>query len=799
MSTHGLGILKGVVVAPSIPGCTNPIATNYDPSATVDDGSCQLGVVVMGCMQPTAFDYNPVATQEDPNNPCTWVGCTDITAFNYNANDFNDAYAYSPTPTLIDDGSCIPTVAGCMDPASFNYNAAANVDDGSCIAVVNGCTYPTATSNYNISANTDDGTCIWSFCLNPLDSAYNSAYALVSSSYSAQSSSYGAQNAGCVDGGCIDASAINYDPSAVYDNGSCYYCSSFNISFLSVFQDTSVSGVNDGQIAITTASTDNDPYTYQITETTSNTVYTGLGAANSNTTNFIWNNNLNQIFDTGSVLFLGLPVGTYEILVTSLDGCQFTLPPVTISVIPPVQVFGCMDVMAQNYNPQANQPNNSCIYLGCDDPQATNFGEICSPVDYNGNTIPPGTFAPTGAGMILCNPSNCIIPPPPCSGCTDPNAINYQSILDPNSTCTCTATVDDGSCWDCNDLGYTQLYPEGFDQHGWFRWKHAAYYNNANNVGNAALYAGASGHVELVIKNAANFLGVYNFIGAHNGPWSYQLLEVTDPNNPVIAFAGTINAGQQALQGGIYQNITRSHNAQGDLFLQNVPPGVYRFNAINQNGCSTGPNTNSVYTVAIQTFNNNPENSCAFGTTNGSNMGEFTVLDGVLGCTDSTANNYNSNATVDDGSCVYPPSGCMDTSACNYDPVAQVNNQAACIFPTGCGDSIACNYDPMVSCNLTATQWQATGLCVYPEGCNDPTACNYDDPWSGPLYTSGINIGTPCDDSDTDCTYSSCGPGAAYNCGPNGCEQVDGCAGCGDYVGPNAFFDCTNACTGSSL
>ena len=23
-----------------IPGCTNPLATNYDPLATVDDGSC---------------------------------------------------------------------------------------------------------------------------------------------------------------------------------------------------------------------------------------------------------------------------------------------------------------------------------------------------------------------------------------------------------------------------------------------------------------------------------------------------------------------------------------------------------------------------------------------------------------------------------------------------------------------------------------------------------------------------------------------------------------------------------------
>ena len=28
------------VPAPAVPGCTDPAATNYDPNATVDDGSC---------------------------------------------------------------------------------------------------------------------------------------------------------------------------------------------------------------------------------------------------------------------------------------------------------------------------------------------------------------------------------------------------------------------------------------------------------------------------------------------------------------------------------------------------------------------------------------------------------------------------------------------------------------------------------------------------------------------------------------------------------------------------------------
>lgn len=41
----------------------------------------------------------------------------------------------------------------------------------------------------------------------------------------------------------------------------------------------------------------------------------------------------------------------------------------------------------------------------------------------------------------------------------------------------------------------------------------------------------------------------------------------------------------------------------------------------------------------------------------------------VYGCTDSAATNYNTNATQDDGSCVYPESavpGCTDPEATNY-------------------------------------------------------------------------------------------------------------------------------------
>ena len=45
-------------------GCTDPNATNYDPNANVDDGSCTYGPVY-GCTDPNATNYNPNATIDD--------------------------------------------------------------------------------------------------------------------------------------------------------------------------------------------------------------------------------------------------------------------------------------------------------------------------------------------------------------------------------------------------------------------------------------------------------------------------------------------------------------------------------------------------------------------------------------------------------------------------------------------------------------------------------------------------------------------------------------------------------------
>lgn len=54
-----------------IRGCTNPLATNYNPAATEDDGSCDLPEEpVLGCTDPSAENYDDDATQD--NGSCEY-------------------------------------------------------------------------------------------------------------------------------------------------------------------------------------------------------------------------------------------------------------------------------------------------------------------------------------------------------------------------------------------------------------------------------------------------------------------------------------------------------------------------------------------------------------------------------------------------------------------------------------------------------------------------------------------------------------------------------------------------------
>jgi hypothetical protein len=90
---------------------------------------------------------------------------------------------------------------------------------------------------------------------------------------------------------------------------------------------------------------------------------------------------------------------------------------------------------------------------------------------------------------------------------------------------------------------------------------------------------------------------------------------------------------------------------------------------------------------------------------------------GVLGCIDPLACNYDSLATLNDGSCTMP--GCTDTLACNYNATAGCDD-GSCDLPNGCGDALYLEYDTTVTCSDPLA-------CITPvvNGCMDTLAYNY--------------------------------------------------------------------------
>jgi hypothetical protein len=196
--------------APTLSGCTDATAFNYDASANTDDGSCIA--VVNGCTDPLYTEYDASANTDDGS--CTTLavnGCMDPTACNYddtaNVDDASCTYPEYYIPTdhtastnapmvmaceapegyeladqvcaeefVVNDPFCLTTdwdltcqtvynccinIPGCTDPEAYNFDPAAGCDDGSCATLaVNGCTDPTAL-NYSALANTDDGSCIF--------------------------------------------------------------------------------------------------------------------------------------------------------------------------------------------------------------------------------------------------------------------------------------------------------------------------------------------------------------------------------------------------------------------------------------------------------------------------------------------------------------------------------------------------------------------------------------------------------------------------------------------------------------
>ena len=142
-------------------GCMDMAATNYQPTATHDAGTCAYVPQLAGCLDPGATNFDSIATV---SGPCTYTtpGCTNSSASNFDSG------------ATVNDGSCIHFAPGCLDPTAVNFAPAATVQQVACTYARRGCTNASAL-NYVPLATVDDGSCTPTVrgCMLSLSAAYN--------------------------------------------------------------------------------------------------------------------------------------------------------------------------------------------------------------------------------------------------------------------------------------------------------------------------------------------------------------------------------------------------------------------------------------------------------------------------------------------------------------------------------------------------------------------------------------------------------------------------------------------------
>ena len=100
---------------------------NFDPNASLDNGSCEYEGNQVDALGVCGGNYEANATIDDGSCDDSCFGCLDEDACNYEA------------LATIEDGSCdYESCVGCIDPNACNYNPDATMDEAWCLLTCTG-------------------------------------------------------------------------------------------------------------------------------------------------------------------------------------------------------------------------------------------------------------------------------------------------------------------------------------------------------------------------------------------------------------------------------------------------------------------------------------------------------------------------------------------------------------------------------------------------------------------------------------------------------------------------------------